>query len=34
MYLKDYAEELAIVQLQIGFFDSFIFNETFIVLVT
>lgn len=33
MHLKDYAKELSIVQLQIGFYDSFIFKDTVIVLV-
>lgn len=33
MHLKDYAKELSIVQLQIRFYDSFIFKDTFIVLV-
>lgn len=33
MHLKDYVKELSIVQLQIRFYDSFIFKDTFIVLV-
>ena len=33
MHLKDYAKELSIVQLQIGFYDSFIFKDTLILLV-